>query len=110
MPLVKMTLAEAKARPFTADERARFAALAAKSDSQIDFSDQPEISATDIASGRYRIVGRGGARAGAGRKPLRKQRKTVKLTPAAVRRFQAYARRNKLPHFSAALEAASHLL
>jgi hypothetical protein len=105
-----MTLAEAKARPFTADERARFAALAAKSDSQIDFSDQPEISATDIASGRYRIVGRGGARAGAGRKPLRKQRKTVKLTPAAVRRFQAYARRNKLPHFSAALEAASHLL
>lgn len=49
----------------------------------------------------------GGARAGAGRKPVDKLRKTVKLSPAAVRRFQAYGRRKKLPDFSAALEAAS---
>jgi hypothetical protein len=52
----------------------------------------------------------GGARPGAGRKPEGKLRKTVKLSPEAVRRFQAYARRKKLPHFSAALEAASTLL
>jgi len=49
----------------------------------------------------------GGMRTGAGRKPAGKLRKTVKLSPAAVRRFQSYARRHKLPDFSAALEAAS---
>lgn len=56
------------------------------------------------------VLTHGGARAGAGRKPLGKQAKTVKLSPAAIRRFEAYARRKKLPHFSAALEAASRLL
>ena len=55
------------------------------------------------------VLTHGGARPGAGRKPLGKQAKTVKLSPAAIRRFEAYARRRKLPHFSAALEAASHL-
>ena len=49
----------------------------------------------------------GGLRRGAGRKPAGKLRKTVKLSPAAVRRFQSYARRHKLQNFSAALEAAS---
>ena len=52
----------------------------------------------------------GGARPGAGRKPAGKLRKTVKLSPAAVHRFQAYARRKKLPNFSAALEAVSSAL
>ena len=36
-------------------------------------------------------------RPGAGRKPVGKLRKTVKLSPGAVRRFQAFARRRKLP-------------
>jgi len=49
----------------------------------------------------------GGARPGAGRKLSGKLRKTIKLSPASIRRFQAYARRNKLPNFSAAIEAAS---
>jgi len=49
----------------------------------------------------------GGVRPGAGRKPEGKLRKTVKISPAAVQRFQSYARRHKLPNFSAALEAAS---
>ncbi len=53
------------------------------------------------------IVTHGGARPGAGRKHEGKLRKTVKLSPTAVRRFQAYARRKKLPNFSAALEAVS---
>jgi len=52
-------------------------------------------------------VTHGGARPGAGRKPTGKLRKTVKLSPATIRRFQAYARINKLPNFSAAIEAAS---
>ena len=56
------------------------------------------------------VVTHGGARPGAGRKPAGKLRKTVKLSPAAMRRFQAYARRKKLPDFSAALEAASAAL
>ena len=56
------------------------------------------------------VLTHGGARPGAGRKPLGKRPKTVSLSPAAIRRFEAYARRRKLPHFSAALEAASHLL
>ena len=55
-------------------------------------------------------VTHGGARAGAGRKSLGRLPKTVKLSPGAIRRFEAYARRKKLPHFSAALEAASRLL
>lgn len=56
------------------------------------------------------VVTHGGTRPGAGRKPLGKLPKTVKLSPAAIHRFEAYARRKHLPHFSAALEAASHLL
>lgn len=53
------------------------------------------------------VVTHGGARLGAGRKSEGKLRKTVKLSPEAVRRFQIFARRKKLPNFSAALEAAS---
>jgi len=56
------------------------------------------------------IVTHGGARPGAGRKPAGKLRKTVKLSPEAVRRFQIFARRKKLPNFSAALEAVSSAL
>ena len=56
------------------------------------------------------VVTHGGARPGAGRKPTGKLQKTVKLSPQAIRRFQAYARRKRLPDFSAALEAASRVV
>jgi hypothetical protein len=56
------------------------------------------------------VVTHGGARPGAGRKPSGKLRKTVKLTPGAIRRFRAFARREKLADFSSALEAASRLV
>ena len=56
------------------------------------------------------VVTHGGARPGAGRKPVGKLRKTVKLSPEAVRRFQIFAKRKKLPNFSAALEVASSTL
>jgi hypothetical protein len=56
------------------------------------------------------VVSHGRTRQGAGRKPTGKMRKTVKLSPAAVNRFKAYARLKKLPSFSAALEAVSYNL
>ncbi|MSU53499.1 MAG: hypothetical protein CK538_00490 [Opitutia bacterium] len=52
------------------------------------------------------VLTHGGLRVG-GRKPLGELRKTVKLSPDAIRRFQAFAKRKRLPDFSAALEAAS---
>ena len=61
----------------------------------------------DVARAR---VTHGGARQGAGRKPTGKLQKTVKLSPQAIRRFQAYADRENLPSFSAALEAASRVV
>jgi hypothetical protein len=110
MPTIKTTLTAAKARSLSSDDRARLAKLSTKPDAEIDFSDQPEITDEAITSGRLRVVGRGGRRAGAGRRALGKTRKTVKLSPVTVRRLEAYARRHKLPHFSAAIEAASELL
>jgi hypothetical protein len=56
------------------------------------------------------VVSHDGARPGTGRKPAGKLRKTVQLSPEAVRRFQAYAQRKKRPNFSAALEAVSSAL
>ena len=53
------------------------------------------------------VLTHGGLRVGAGRKALGKLRKTVKLSPDAIRCFQAFAKRKRLPDFSAALEAAS---
>jgi hypothetical protein len=61
----------------------------------------------DFFDAARKVNTHGGARPGAGRKPAGKLRKTVKISPAAVRRFQPYARRHKLPNFSAALEASS---
>ena len=104
MTTVKTTLAEIVAKPVSRTERARLAALAAEPDATIDFSDQEEITAGKIAAGHYRLIGRGGARPGAGRPALGKTRKTVKLSPAALRRLEAYRRRHGLPHFSAAIE------
>ena len=56
------------------------------------------------------VATRGGARIGAGRPALGKLRKTVKLSPQAVRRLADYARRKGLPNFSAAIEEASRAL
>ena len=93
MPIVKMSLAEAKSRPFTAAERTRFAALAIKPDAEIDFSDQPEITDADIAAGRVQVVRRGGARIGAGRKPSGRQQVSLRLRPSTLRQLRAAAKR-----------------
>lgn len=45
------------------------------------------------------------------KKPSAKNSRREPTTAANLEaRFEAYARRQKLPHFSAALEAASHLV
>jgi len=93
MPTVKKTLAEVLAKPVTAAERAHLAALAAKPDSEIDFSDQEEITEEKIAAGRYRIVGRGGQRPGAGRKPTGNRPVKLRLPPAVLRSLRAEARK-----------------
>jgi hypothetical protein len=85
----------AKTRTTAANLEARFAA----GKDVLDYFDATQA-----------VVHHGGARLGAGRKPTGKLRKTVKLSPEAVRRFQAYGRRHKLPDFSAALEAASSVI
>lgn len=90
---IRMSLAEAQARPFTAAERAHFATLAAKSDEEIDFSDQASITPAAIAAGHYIVVRRGGARVGAGRKPSGRQQVSLRLLPATLRRLRAQAKR-----------------
>jgi hypothetical protein len=108
MPTIKMTLAEAlaKAKPFTAEQKARFAAMGAD-DSLIDFSDQEEITQGRIDAGIHRVVSRGGVRVGAGRKPTGKLTKQVRLSPATIRKLKALQKRKGLPSFSAAVEAAA---
>lgn len=107
MPIIKMTLAEAatKAKPFTAEQKARFAAMKAD-DSKIYFSDQEEITQEKIDAGIYRVVSRGGVRLGAGRKPTGKLTKQVRLSPATIRKLQALQKCKGLQSFSAAVEAA----
>jgi len=56
------------------------------------------------------VFSHGGARAGAGRPKLGKRPKLIKLSPQAVKRFEAYAARQRLGSFSAAVEAASLLV
>jgi hypothetical protein len=85
MSLVKMTLAEALARPITVTERTHFAALATKPDAQIDFSDQPEITAAAIAVGHVLVTGRGGVRTGAGREASPRKSREASEGPACMR-------------------------
>jgi hypothetical protein len=79
--MIRITLAEAQAKPFTAAERAHFATLAAKPDSEIDFSDQESVAPEAIAAGHYVIIHRGGARLGAERKPSGRQQVSLRLLP-----------------------------
>lgn len=110
MPLIRKSLDQLKSQELTPVAKSRLGKLARKPDDEIDFSDQPDLTGESIKSGRVRIVGRGGKRAGAGRPALGKMRKNIKLSSAAVRRLENYARKHNLPHFSAAVEAASELL
>jgi hypothetical protein len=65
-----MTLEDAKQHVFTPADKARLERLNNIRDADIDFTDNPEATAEDYATGRVRYLGRGrgGLRAGAGRK------------------------------------------
>ena len=88
MPTVRKSLDQAK--PLTAAQRARLARI---SDRDIDFRDTPEITADDVASGRVKLVGRGGARPGAGRKPSGRQPVSLRLRPATIAALRRQAKR-----------------
>lgn len=107
MPIIRTTLAEVMAKPLTAEQKAQLAALKGMPDSEIDFSDQEEITQEKIDAGLYRVVSRGGVRVGAGRKPTGKLTKQVRLSPATIRKLQALQKRKGLASFSAAIEAAA---
>ena len=81
MPTIKLTLAEAQARTLSAADKTRLAKLAAKPDSEIDFSEQPEITDAAIAAGHFRVVGRGGRREGAGRRVAAKPARPLNCRP-----------------------------
>jgi hypothetical protein len=93
MPTVKTTLAAILAKPITAAERATLTALATRPDREIDFSDQEEITPEKIATGRYRVVSRGGLRPGAGRKATGNRAVKLRLPSGLVRSLRAEARR-----------------
>jgi hypothetical protein len=94
-PMKKLSSKNSSAKTTSANLESRFA------------SGKNVLDYFDVARA---VVTHGGARPGSGRKPTGKLQKTVKLSPTAVRRFQAYARREHLPDFSAALEAASRVV
>lgn len=73
--------------------------LEARFDAGEDVSDYFDLSRAKLSHG--------GVRPGAGRKPTGKQRKVIKITPDAIERFQAFAKRRNLASFSAAVEEAS---
>lgn len=87
---VKTTLAGALRRPLPSGQ---LASLKAQGDAGIDFSEAPEITTADITSGRVRIVSRGGARAGAGRKPAGRVPMTLRVRPEVAARLRAEAKR-----------------
>jgi hypothetical protein len=91
-PMQKNSSSAASAKTTAANLEARFDA----GRDVLDYFDSARV-----------VLTHGGLRVGAGRKALGKLRKTVKLSPDAIRRFHAYAKRKRLPDFSAAFEAAS---
>jgi hypothetical protein len=93
-------------KPSSIDTSAKSSTTAANLETRFDAGKD----VLDYFDASRALVTHGGARPGAGRKPAGKLRKTVKLSPAAVRRIQAFARRRKLPSFSAAIEAAAAAL
>ena len=93
MPTIRKSLAQIKARPLTAAQRARLRKLGKLADAEIDFADAPEITAEDLASGRVRLVRRGGKRPGAGRKPSGNEPVTLRLRSRTIKRLHAIARR-----------------
>ncbi len=94
--IIRMTLEEALARPMSERQKAEIEKLRNIRDEDIDFSDNPEATDEDYATGRVRVVGRGGVRLGAGRKPSGNQSVQLRLRPATIRRLHAVAKKRKV--------------
>ena len=91
--MIRMTLEEVMARPISARQKARMERLKNIRDEDIDFSDCPEMTEEDFASGKLRIIRHGGARPGAGRKPVGTKATMLWLTPAASKRLRTIAKK-----------------
>lgn len=88
MPTVRKSLRQAK--PLTAQQRAQLAMI---KDQDIDFSDNPELTAADIKRGLLKPVSRGGARPGAGRKPSGRLPVSLRLKPSVILALRRQAKR-----------------
>jgi hypothetical protein len=94
-----MTSADAK--PLTAEQIERFRNIR---DEDIDFSDNPEATPEDYATGRVRVVSRGGVRVGAGRKPVGTKPVTLWLRETTIAKIRDTAQRQNATQ-SAVVEA-----
>ncbi|MCF3649258.1 hypothetical protein [Synoicihabitans lomoniglobus] len=88
MPTVRKSLDQA--RPLSAKQRTRLSRIA---DKDIDFSDTPEITAAAIQLGRIKLVGRGGVRPGAGRKPSGRKPVSLRLKPSTIEGLHRQAKK-----------------
>jgi hypothetical protein len=88
MPTIRKSLRQAKT--LTALQRAKLAKI---KDEDIDFSDNPELTASDIKRGRLKPVSRGGARPGAGRKPSGRKPVSLRLKPSLINALRLQAKR-----------------
>lgn len=88
MPTIRKSLRQAKT--LTAQQRAKLAQI---KDEDIDFSDNPELTAADIKQGRLKPVSRGGARPGAGRKPSGRKPVSLRLKPSLINALRLQAKR-----------------
>lgn len=91
--IIKMTLEEARALRNTPEAKARMERLRNIRDEDIDFSDIPEMSDEQLS--RFRRVGHGGAREGAGRRALNRVSFTLRLSPANAQKIRSLARLEK---------------
>ncbi len=88
MPTVRKSISESK--PLTAAQRRRFVDI---KDKDINFSDTPSITAKDLAKGTVKPAGRGGSRAGAGRKPSGRVPVSLRLKPTTISKLRARAKK-----------------
>ncbi len=74
-----MTAEDARKRYLSPASLKKLRQLATRPDSEIDYSDNPEITREDIVSGRL-VPKHGGARPGAGRKPAESKKRITTLS------------------------------
>lgn len=120
--IIRMTLEEALAIKPTPEDLARLEKLKNLPDEEIDFSDIPETTEEDYATGRVIYLGRGeeglrrarelqrgGFRPGAGRKPSGRKSVLLRITPETLNHLRDIAKRKKKTMSDIAEEALAHV-